>query len=84
MLNRLGRLFRSKPSSANVAKNRLKLVLAKERVGLSESQILQMKQELSFVISKYFEIDRDSLEVIIETIDGQPALNVKTPVSSPL
>ncbi|MBF0238377.1 MAG: cell division topological specificity factor MinE [SAR324 cluster bacterium] len=84
MLSSLGKLFRPKQHSAGTAKNRLQLVLAKERIGLSETQLDAMKKDLCDVISKYFEIDGDSLEIEILRKDGQPALSVNTPLGTQL
>ena len=80
MLNGLEKMFRFKPASAKAAKNRLQLVLAKERIGLSESQFTQLKEELCQVLSHYFEVDSRSLEIDIRTAEGQSALNVNTPI----
>ncbi len=78
------KFFKPKDSSAHTAKSRLKLVLAQERIGLSESQMNQMKQELGVVISKYFKMDSDSLEIEVVTRDGQSALTVNTSVTTAL
>ncbi len=72
--------FFQRPSSANVAKNRLKQVLAKDRAGLSETDLNSLKQELYGVISTYFKIEEDSLEVNIQNRDGSSALSVNTPL----
>lgn len=77
----LRRLFQPDAPSASLAKNRLQLVLAKERIGLSEEKVNQLKIELCEVISKYFEIDVKSLEINIMNEDGHSALSVSTPVS---
>ena len=84
MFESLENFFKPKPRSAAVAKNRLQLQLTKERIGLSESQFSQLKQDLCNVLSKYFEIDDDSLVVDILRQDGKPALSVNTPVNTPV
>ena len=43
----LSKLFRSDNSSASIAKSRLQLVITRERIGLSESKVEAMKEELS-------------------------------------
>ena len=82
MLDILSKLFGVKPRSASVAKNRLQLVLAQERLGLSEERLFQLKQELCSVISKYFEFDNQTLEIEILKREGHRALTVKTPLNS--
>ena len=51
--------------SKNVAKDRLKLVLIHDRAMLSSGMLEQMKDDIIAVISKYVEIDRDSLNINI-------------------
>jgi len=56
-------LFRSKQSSRDVAKGRLHLVLAHDRVGLEGGKLQEMRREIAAVISKYVPIDLDAVEV---------------------
>lgn len=51
--------------SKNVAKDRLKLVLIHDRAMLSSGMLEQMKDDIIAVISKYVEIDKESLNVDI-------------------
>ena len=51
--------------SKNVAKDRLKLVLIHDRAMLSSGMLEQMRDDIIAVISKYVEIDRDSLNIDI-------------------
>lgn len=51
--------------SKNVAKDRLKLVLIHDRAMLSSGMLEQMKDDIIAVISKYVDIDRDSLNINI-------------------
>ena len=58
------RLFRRKePTSREVAKERLQLVLIHDRVKLSPDVLQRMKDELVSAISKYVQIDRDGIEI---------------------
>lgn len=60
----LNRLFGSRQlSSREIAKERLQLVLAYDRVKLSPELLQILKNELITVISRYVEIDRDGVEV---------------------
>ncbi|WP_373076144.1 cell division topological specificity factor MinE [Fusobacterium mortiferum] len=51
--------------SKNVAKDRLKLVLIHDRAMLSSGMLEQMKDDIITVISKYVEIDKESLNIDI-------------------
>lgn len=51
--------------SKNVAKDRLKLVLIHDRAMLSSGVLEQMKDDIIAVISKYVEIDKESLNIDI-------------------
>lgn len=51
--------------SKNVAKDRLKLVLIHDRAILSSGMLEQMKDDIIAVISKYVEIDKESLNIDI-------------------
>ena len=51
--------------SKNVAKDRLKLVLINDRAMLSSGMLEQMKDDIIAVISKYLEIDKESLNIDI-------------------
>lgn len=60
----LNRLFGPRqPSSREIAKERLQLVLAYDRVKISPELLQILKNELIAVISRYVEIDRDGVEV---------------------
>ena len=57
------RLFRRSPKSADVAAERLKIILAHERRGVSAPLMEQMKEEIIQVISKFVEVDSGHIEV---------------------
>ena len=57
--------FLNKEKSSSVAKDRLKLVLIHDRAMLSPKMLENLKDELIAVISKYVDIDRDSLNIEI-------------------
>jgi len=54
---------RRRPSSREIAKERLQLVLAYDRVKISPELLQTLKNELITVISKHVEIDREGVEV---------------------
>ena len=57
------RLFHRTPKSANVAAERLKIILAHERRGVSAPLMEQMKEEIIQVISKFVDVDSSHIEV---------------------
>lgn len=60
----LSRLFGwRRPSSREVAKKRLKLVLAYERANLSPQLLQTLKDEIIATISRHVEIDREGVKV---------------------
>ena len=77
------RLLLGQRDSASVAKNRLQLVLSKDRIQISDAEFKSMKEELYRVISHYFTVTPDNLEIEVLTRDGRAALSVNTPVEFP-
>jgi cell division topological specificity factor MinE len=77
------RLLLGQRNSASVAKNRLQLVLSKYRIQISDVELKSMKEELYRVISHYFTVTPDNLEIEVLTRDGRAALSVNTPVEFP-
>lgn len=57
--------FNKEEKSKDVAKDRLKLVLIHDRAMLSSGMLEQMRDDIIAVISKYVEIDRESLNIEI-------------------
>jgi cell division topological specificity factor len=51
------------PSSREIAKNRLQLVLVHDRVDLSPQKFQLLKDELIKVISKYVDIDVEGMQI---------------------
>ncbi|WP_343209096.1 cell division topological specificity factor MinE [Anaerolentibacter hominis] len=56
-----------KRTSGKVAKDRLKLVLVSDRTNCSPEMMEQMKKDILHTISKYVEIDKDKMEIKIES-----------------
>ena len=76
-------LFGRKKLSANVAKERLQIILAHERAINSEdimsdspSWLPQLQQELVDVIAKYIKINREDLKVNLEKRDNLELLEI--------
>jgi cell division topological specificity factor len=62
VLERLG-IGRDDASSGQVAKERLRLVLAHDRTSISPALLETLKDEIIAVISRHVSIDPDSVEV---------------------
>ncbi len=59
----LKRVFDRKSNTGETARRRLQLVLVHDRASLSPSTISALKDDLISVVSKYVDIDRDSVQV---------------------
>ena len=77
-------LFSSKPSSKDLAKERLKLILIHDRASISPELLEKIKEEILAVISKYVEIDRSEIDVKMTKLDDEdgnsPALIASIPI----
>jgi cell division topological specificity factor len=80
-MNWLKSLFgRPEPTSREIAKNRLQLVLVQDRVNMSPQLLQTLKDELISVISKYVEIDVENMEVTFTQSKRQSRLMADIPV----
>ena len=59
----LDRLLKREPTSANQAKERLKLVLIHDRTDLTPGSLETLKDELIAVISRHVEIDPSAVRI---------------------
>ncbi|AJA48413.1 cell division topological specificity factor [Clostridium pasteurianum DSM 525 = ATCC 6013] len=80
----LFRLFSNRPSSKDVAKERLKLILIHDRADLSPELLELIKGEIMNVIARYVEIDNSDVEVKLTKVKEQdgnsPALVANIPI----
>ncbi|MCL4149419.1 UNVERIFIED_CONTAM: hypothetical protein GTU68_020964 [Idotea baltica] len=60
------------------------MVLVQDRSGLSTADMDEFKKDLLAVISKYFLIENESLEVEWDRADSETALIINTPVTGRL
>lgn len=70
--------FKRKPTTAKVAKERLQIILAHERMqnSTSNSWLPQLKQELLEVIAKYTKVDPEALKVNLEKRENIELLEI--------
>jgi cell division topological specificity factor len=66
-----------KPSSASVARERLQILVAHERIERhTNSYLPQLKEDLLKVIRKYVEVDQESINVQLEMDGNQEILEL--------
>ena len=73
-------LLGEKKKSASVAKERLQIILARERVGGASGQpdyLPALQRELMAVISKYVSINPEAIKVQLERQENLEVLEVK-------
>ena len=70
-------LFRSKPSSAQVAKERLRIIVSQERTRRGGPDYLPLlRKELLEVIRKYVNVDPEAIQVNVEREGGHEVLEL--------
>jgi cell division topological specificity factor len=70
-------LFRKTPPSANVAKERLRIIVAQERSGRGNSHYLPLlRRELLEVIHKYVNVDPSAVQITLGLEDGHEVLEL--------
>jgi cell division topological specificity factor len=80
----LGFLSRRPPKSAELARERLQILLAHERSGLQGADFLpDLQRELIEVIRKYVSIDDDRVQVKLERDQNLSVLEVNIELPAP-
>ena len=70
-------LFKRQPKSANIAKERLRIIVAQERTARGGPDYLPLlRRELLEVIRKYVNVDPDAIVVSLEKEDGHEVLEL--------
>ena len=67
-------------SSRENVKQRLQLVLAHDRSAIDASTLNKIREEILQVVSKYIELDTESLECSVETNHKMTALIANLPI----
>ncbi len=74
-------LFRRKPASAQIAKERLLTVLVHDRVKLTPEDLAKLKQELALLIQRYIpSVNPDDIEVSLLREDTSDRLKADVPL----
>jgi cell division topological specificity factor len=70
--------FRTKPSSAQVAKERLRIIVSQERSkrGGGPDYLPLLRKEILEVIRKYVNVSPDAIQVNVEREDGHEVLEL--------
>lgn len=78
----LERLFgRREPSSGQVAKERLRLVLTQDRAGISPALLDTLKDEIIMVISRHVDVDVDGVQVTVTQSNRESSLVADIPLA---
>lgn len=74
-------IFRRKPASAAIAKERLLTVLVHDRVKLTPEDLAELKRELSILIQRYIpSVDPAEIEVTLLHDDNSDRLKADVPL----
>jgi len=81
-MNLLSRLRGQRPpTSREIAKQRLQLVLVHDRSQISPGMLEMLKDEIIAVISKHIEIDKDGVQVTFSQNDRESRLMADIPLA---
>ncbi|MFZ6847697.1 cell division topological specificity factor MinE [Undibacterium sp. RuRC25W] len=70
-------LFNNKPKTANMAKERLQIIIARERTGRDGYDFLPaLREELIAVISKYTKVNAEDIKVSLDKQGNLEVLDV--------
>jgi cell division topological specificity factor len=80
MLNRLLKKFTGQKSSKDAAKKRLQFSLIYDKLEVNDTTLTDLQRDIVSVISNYFEIDKNALELKVKRDDDVSALVFNTPI----
>ncbi len=69
---------RSEEGAGKIAKERLRIVIVQDRIGLTAETLEKMKGDLIQLFSKYVDIDPDNMDISFEKIDSRELAIVAT------
>ncbi|MGE5606955.1 MAG: cell division topological specificity factor MinE [Bacteroidota bacterium] len=76
----INRFFKDESASKDRAVERLRLVLVHDRANVAPGLMEALKEELIEVISKYMDIDEESMEVTLNSGEHSASLVANIPV----
>ncbi|GIX06727.1 MAG: hypothetical protein KatS3mg115_1130 [Candidatus Poribacteria bacterium] len=77
---RLLRWFQGQEKSKETAKNRLRLILIQDRVGVDPGVVDSLREDLLALLTKYFDVNVEEMEVEIQRDEERTALVVNVPI----
>lgn len=80
MLGGLLKRFTTQKKSKDAAKKRLQFSLIYDKLEVNDTTLTDLQRDIVEVISNYFEIDKDSLELKVKRDDDVSALVFNTPI----
>jgi len=80
MLSGLIRKFTGRKPSKDAAKKRLQFALVYDKLEINDTTLTDLQNDIVAVISKYFEIDKSSLQLEIKRDQDVSALVFNTPI----
>ena len=80
MLSGLLRRFTGQKPSKEAAKKRLQFSLIYDKLEVNDTTLTDLQKDIVDVISNYFEIDKNSLELKVKRDDDVSALVFNTPI----
>lgn len=78
--NTLLKKLMNKGDSKNIAKKRLKFALLTDKLEIKTDTLGNLQKDLVEVISRYFEIDKESIKIDIQRSEESSALIFNTPI----
>ena len=84
MGNFINKIFSRDTSSAEMAKDRLRLVLINDRTDLSTAAMESLKDDLLDVLSRYIKIDPETMKIDITQEGRQQRLIADIPIKGPV
>ena len=80
--NTLLKKLMNKNESKDIAKKRLKFALLTDKLEIKADTLAYLQKDLVEVISRYFEIDKESIQIDIKRSEESSALIFNTPIIS--
>ena len=80
MIQRLIQILTRADKSKDIAKSRLKLILVQDRLSISEEVMQILQSEITKLLSKYFTIKTDEVEMDLEREGNALALVANIPI----